>query len=191
MTGIGIGENIFEIDKSSAIAEVKKEPYVESIEINSVYPNKVEIKVVERNVSYILEQNGKYFYIDKNGYILETSLSKLDFPEIKGYTTELESKELGSRLNEEDLSKFNDLIKIIDSVKSNILDSKLTAIDIQDDKNYVLEFKEENKDIMLGDTKDLSAKMAWINLFMREKKNESITIHLNTDNVYFSPKEGG
>lgn len=191
MSGIEIGENIFGINKNAGIVEIKKEPYVESVEINSTYPNKIEIAVVERTVSYILEQNGRYYYIDKNGYILETSLSSIDFPEVKGYTTNLEEKELGERLNEEDLSKFNDLIKIIDAVKSNIIEAKLTGINIQDDKNYILEFKEENKNIMLGDTKDLSAKMAWINLFIKEKKSESITIHLNTGNVYFSPKEGG
>lgn len=190
-SGIEIGENIFGIDKNSGIVEIKKDPYVESVEINSIYPNKIEIIVVERTVSYILEQNGRYYCIDKNGYILETGLSQLDFPEIKGYNTNLEEKELGQRLDEEDLSKFNDLIKIIDAVKSNITEAKLTGINIQDNKNYILEFNEENKNIMLGEAKDLVAKMAWINLFIKEKKNESITIYLNTGNVYFSPKEGG
>jgi len=40
---------------------------------------------------------------------------------------------------------------------------------------------------MLGEAKDLSAKMTWIKLFIKEKKNESGTIYLNAENVYFSP----
>lgn len=75
----------------------------------------------------------------------------------------------------------------MDSIKNNDIESKLTSIDITNDENYILEFASENKNIMLGEAKDLSAKMTWINLFLKEKKSESGTVHLNTGNVYFSP----
>lgn len=187
-SGIEIGENIFEIDTNTAISEIVKDPYVESIYINRKYPSTVEIQVEERKISYIAEQNGKYYSIDKNGYILENSLSPIDFPEIKGYTTNLESKENGDRIEETDFSRFNDLIKIIDAVQNNNIDAKLKSINISNNNNYILEFASENKNVMLGDAKDLSVKMAWINLFIQEKKNESGTIHLDGEKeVYFSP----
>lgn len=187
MSGIEVGENIFEIDKTSAIAEIKKEPYVGTVQINTIYPKKIEIKVEERTISYVVEQNNKYYYIDKNGYILEESLSALDFVAIKGYTSNLEEIGIGSRLGDKDLSKFNDIIKITDAIQNNNIVAKLTTIDITYENNYILEFKAENKIIILGDATDLSAKMTWIKLFIEEKKNEKGTIHLNTENVYFSP----
>lgn len=135
----------------------------------------------------MLWQNDKYYYIDKNGYILEESLSPLDFTTVKGYTTNLEEIGIGGRLKEEDLSKFNDIIKIMDAIKNNDIDSKLTSIDITDNNNYILEFANENKNIILGEAKDLSAKMTWIKLFITQKKNEKGTVYLNAENVYFSP----
>ncbi len=40
---------------------------------------------------------------------------------------------------------------------------------------------------MLGDVSDLSAKMAWIKMFINEHKQESGTVYLNAKDVYFSP----
>lgn len=188
MSNIEIGENIFGVDKISAINEIKKEPYVESVHIKSIYPNKIEINVEERKVNYLAEENGKYYYIDKNGYLLESSLSILDFPIIKGYNTNLEELELGERINDEDLSKFDDIIKITEAIKSNNIDAKLTSIDITN-AGYVLEFASENKTIMFGECSDLSVKMSWINLFFKEKKGEKGTVYLNSNDVYFSPYE--
>lgn len=91
MAGIEVGQNIFGINKISAIEEIIKEPYVESVEINSIYPNKIEIIITERKAKYISEKNGKYFYLDKNGYILDASVSPLDLPKINGISTDLES----------------------------------------------------------------------------------------------------
>ncbi len=69
----------------------------------------------------------------------------------------------------------------------NNVDAKLNSIDITDSSNYILEFTEEKKKIMLGDSSDLSAKMAWINFFIKENKDKQGTVYLNTANVYFSP----
>lgn len=71
-------------------------------------------------------------------------------------------------------------------MKSNNIEANLTSIDISDNKNYILEFANEKKKIMLGDASDLSAKMAWISLFIKERKNENGTLHLNANEVYFS-----
>lgn len=187
MSGIEIGENIFEIDKLKIQSEIVNEAYVEGIEIKSVYPNKIEIIVTEREVSYVAEENERYFYLDKNGYILETRLSLIEFPLIKGLDSNLEEIDIGGRLVEKDLDKFNDIIKIIDAIKNNDIDTKLTSIDITNKDDYILEFVDEQKKVMLGDSLDLSAKMAWINLFIKEKKNEAGTIYLNAKDVYFAP----
>ena len=57
MSGIEKGENIFKIDKTSAIDVIKKEAYVESAKINQIYPNKIEIVIEERTVCYVVESN--------------------------------------------------------------------------------------------------------------------------------------
>ena len=173
MSGIEIGDNIFSIAKSNIIMEIKKEPYVETVEIKSVYPSKIEINIVERKISYLAEQNGRYFFLDKHGYILETNLAPLDYLIIKGCTTNFENLKEGDRIGGKDLGKFNDLIKIVDGIQNNGIETKLNSVDISNDDNYVLEFPDDKKTVMLGDTKDLSAKMTWIDFIMKQNKNES------------------
>ena len=78
------------------------------------------------------------------------------------------------------------MIKILDGIKNNDIEQRLTKIDISDTNNYILEFAEENKTFMLGNTSDLSTKMLWIKRFIEQNKSAKGIIHLNTDNVYFS-----
>lgn len=187
MSGIDIDENIFSVNKSNIIASMKKEPYVEKVEVKTIYPSKVRITITERKISYLAEKDGRYFYLDKNGYLLQTNLAPLDYLIIKGCTTDFSQMTEGERIDEKDISGFNDLIKIVDAIRNNNIDTKLKSIDVTDETNYILELPDEQKIVMLGDTKDLSSKMAWINYFIKQYGNQKGTIYLNSDQVYFSP----
>lgn len=130
-------------------------------------------------------------YIDKNGYILEENIQKLELPILQGLVTDFNNINLGERILEEDLLKFNDLIKMQDGIKNNDIEQKLTKIDISNTDNYILEFSEDNKTVMFGDTSDLSTKMLWIKYFIEQNKTAKGIIHLNTDDVYFSENKEG
>lgn len=188
LSNIQMGQNIFEIDKTSIKSEILKEPYVENVEVKRVYPNKIEINVTERHVSYMIESFGQYLYLDRNGYILERNSELLNYPIIRGYATDMENIEIGGRIEDVDIPKFNDLIKIIDALNNNRITANLTSIDISDDEKYILEFANEGKKVVLGSAKDLSAKMAWINLYIVDQKEEKGTLYLNSENIYFSPE---
>ena len=110
-------------------------------------------------------------------------------PILKGTYTDLSKAQLGSRMAEDDLSKFNDLIRIIDGIKNNKIAEKLTSIDISDHNRYVLEFEEASKIVILGDLSNLSTKMLWIKHLIETRKGEEGTIHLDAENTYFSPTE--
>ena len=189
LSEIQIGENIFRISKSKIIEQIKQESYVENVEVKREYPGTVVITVTERTPAYMIEKNGEmYAYIDKNGYNLETTTQALDIPILKGTITDIENLETGARISDEDLSKFNDLIRIMDGIKNNNIQEKLLSVDISDDKNYILEFKNSNKKVILGDTSELSTKMLWIKYFMEKSEEEAGTVHLSDiENVYFEP----
>lgn len=189
LSEIQIGENIFRISKSKIIEQIKQESYVENVEVKREYPGTVVITVTERTPAYMIEKNGgMYAYIDKNGYNLETTTQALDIPILKGTITDIENLETGARISDEDLSKFNDLIRIMDGIKNNNIQEKLLSVDISDDKNYILEFKNSNKKVILGDTSELSTKTLWIKYFMEKSEEEAGTVHLNDiENVYFEP----
>lgn len=184
---IQIGENIFKVNKSRVISLIKHEPYVDEVEVTRNFPGTILLTVKERSPEYLIEKEGMYIYIDKNGYALETSSEKLDLPILKGIITDLNTLTMGDRLYETDLSKFNDLIKIIDGIKNNNIEEKLSSIDISNNDNYILKFEEENKKVCIGDTTNLSTKMLWIKYFMNERKDDSGIIHLERKDVYFTP----
>lgn len=187
LSEIEIGENIFKITKSSIKNKIKEEPYAEEVEIIREYPGTVVISVKERTAKYLIEKDGIYIYVDKNGYLLEKNAEKLDLPILYGIETDLDIIEMGKRLSETDLSKFNDLIKITDGIKNNNIQAKISSIDISKEDNYVINFDEENKKVILGDSSNLKLKMDWIKYFIQQEKNKKGIIHLNTDNVYFEP----
>jgi len=191
LSEIEIGENIFRISKQKIKEKIKVEAYVEDVQIKREYPGTVLISVTERVPEYMVEKSGgQYVYIDKNGYILEINTQKIDVPIVKGTMTDLESIDFGDRIVDTDLVKFNDLIKIIGAVKNSQVDIKLSRVDISDKDNYILEFEEQNKKVVLGDISDLSTKVLWIKYFIEKKKDEKGIIHLNnTKNVYFEPEE--
>lgn len=189
LSEVEIGENIFRISKLRIRNLIKEEPYVEEVEVKREYPGTVLLKVTEREPKYLIEKDGMYIYIDQNGYALEISSESLDLPILKGIVTDLSTLEMGDRILDEDLSKFNDLIKIVDGIKNNNIEAKLSNIDILDNNNYVLEFEEENKTAILGDTSNLSTKMLWIRYFIEQRKEEKGIIHLNAQNVYFAPAD--
>ena len=183
------GENIFRIRKSKIKENIEKESYVEEIQIQRELPGTVKIITTERTPEYMIEKNGMYIYIDKNGYALEENSNSLELTILKGLTTNIDNLKVGERISDEDLSKFNDLIKINDSIKNNNIEQRLSKIDISDDKNYILEFEEEKKKVLLGEASDLSTKMLWIKYFIEQRKNAQGIISLNTDDVFFTEGE--
>ena len=190
LSEIQIGENIFKINKSKIRETIKEQPYVENVEIKRELPGTVKIIVKEREPKYLIESNGMYIYIDKNGYALETNVEKIELPILKGISTDVSKLKMGEVLVKEDIDKFNDLIKIIDGIKNNNIEAVLSCVNISDDDNYILEFAEEGKTTILGDTSNLSTKMLWIKYLLEKEKGIVGTIHINNiDNVYFSPVE--
>lgn len=189
LSEVQLGENIFKVSKNKIKNLIKTESYVDKVTVKREYPGTLQISVKERKTAYNIENNGVYVYIDKNGYILEVNPEPYQTVILEGITTDLNNSDPGSRLNEEDLSKFNDLIKIIDSLNTDNLKDRVTSINISDSSNYILNLKNDNKIVELGDTKDLSTKASWIEHFLYEEKDSKGTIHLNAQDVYFTPAE--
>ncbi len=98
----------------------------------------VEIDVTERVAKYSVDYMGKYAYINTQGYILEISDDSQSLPIIQGATTKEESFELGSRLNNDDLERLEDVIQIMDATTENGLNNDVTSIDISNKKMNIV-----------------------------------------------------
>lgn len=189
LSQLQIGQNLFKFNKNKVEKELKTNPYIESADIRRKIPNKVEIIIEERKKNYNVEFLNGYAYINNQGYILEISEQKLDLPVIQGISTEADQVTEGNRLNEQDLSKLETVIQIMNICKDYELDAKVSAIDITNKSDYILYMQDENKTIHLGDESNLSNKMLYVPAILEENKGKEGTIYVNGDiNNNFKPR---
>lgn len=188
LSGLKPDENIFRFYKGSVANKIKENSYIENVKIRRKFPNTIEIEVEERVAKYSIDYMGKYAYINTQGYILEISEDSRGLPIIQGIITKEEEVVPGNRLNNEDLSSLEDVIKIMNSASENGLDGKVTSIDISDKNDYILYIEEEKKKVHLGDITNLSNKMLYVVSIMEQESGNEGDIYINGDlNNKFQP----
>lgn len=192
LADIGSEQNLFKLRKNVVIANIKKNAYIESVEISRKLPNTLEIKVKERTRKYMLQFADSYIYINNQGYMLEISTEKLDLPIITGFKTDLSNVKAGDRLEVDDLKKLEMVIKIVETANSNGIGSLISKVDISDDKEYMVELASENKKAYLGDCSNLNTRMLHLKTIIEQEKGNAgtayIDMNLNTSRAYFRPE---
>lgn len=183
--------NIFAVTKNSIIKNLKENPYVEKVIIKRKLPNTLQINIEERKVAYQVKYNNQYIYIDKQGYILEISKEKENIVKIEGLTNLENSIDKSNRLSDEDLTKLNTIIKIMNYCQYNSIDNQITSINCKDESNYVLNLEKEKKTVYLGDATNLSERILWLKTLLEKEKGNKGEIFINGDlsnrKVYFKP----
>lgn len=190
LSRIDIGStNILGITSGNIIKNIKENSYVEDVIVKRKLPNTIELYITERKVSYQINYSNSYIYLDNQGYILEISEEKKDIPTIKGFSSVKENIQIGQRLKDEDLVKLNVVLKITNYCKYNTIENKITSIDVTDEKNYILNFEEDQKKVYLGDASNLSERLSMLKTILKNEKGKKGEIFMNgdlkEDKVYF------
>lgn len=181
LSKISTGENIFKFSKTDVQKSIKENPYVENIEVSRKFPNKVQIKIQEREKRFSMAFLNRYAYIDTQGYILEISENSLDLPIIQGLSTNEENIIAGNRLENEDLQKLENIIQIQEVCISNNLEDKVKTIDISEKNEYSIYLEEEKKIVHLGDATNLTNKMLYVLSILEDTKGKEGEIFVNGD----------
>ena len=181
-------DNIFKFYGKNVVNKIKENAYIENVKIHRKLPNTIEIKVEERTPTFSVDYMGKYAYINTQGYILEIAETNNGMTIIQGATTKEEDIQPGNRLCNEDLSRLEETIKILDSANENKLEGKVTSIDISDKNEYSIYIESEKKRVHLGDSTNLSNKMLYILAIIEKEKDKEGDIFVNGDlNNKFQP----
>lgn len=160
LSGIDLEDNIFLSNTIKAKEKISENPYIKEVKIKRVLPDKIKIEVVEKQKEYMLQVDGKFAYIDKNGDILEISETKLEnLIILQGYLTQRGKIAPGNTLNEEDIDRLEDIQKILKSGEKNGINDKIYSINIKDKNNYILSLPDYKKIVYIGDTSNLATKM--------------------------------
>jgi cell division protein FtsQ len=188
LANIPLNTNIFNFRKSEIISNLKQNAYVENVVIRRIIPNKVKIEIEERTVDFTVKiSETEYIYINKNGYILEKNVNENKTVILKGISTDIENIVEGQQLNENDIEKINDVIKIQNAMKNNEIQESFDEIDVSSKYDYILKFENEAKEVYIGDTNDLNTKMMFMKYIINEQEGVPGKIYLNQSKMYFSP----
>lgn len=188
LSEIKLDENIFKFYKGDASNNIKGNAYIENVDIERKIPNTVEIKVEERIPKYSVDFMGKFMYINSQGYFLELSEDNKNLTIIHGITTEEEKVIPGNRLNNEDLTRLEEVMKIMSSANENGLEGKVTSVDISNKNDYTIYLEEKKKKIHIGNTANLSNKMLYVLAIMEQEEGKEGDIYVNGDlNNKFQP----
>lgn len=193
LSELSIGQNIFKFWKSDVENKIKSSAYIENVELKRVFPNKLQVNIEEREPKFSVPVLGEYAYISTQGYVLEIAQNQLNLPIITGISTKEEEIKAGTRLNNEDLTELEIILKIMNAMKENQLDKEVTSIDISNKNDYIIYMQNEKKKIYLGDGSNLSNKMLYVIAIINEEKDKEGEIFANGDlnqkfKVYFREK---
>lgn len=133
--------------------------------------------------TYEIALEDKYAYINNQGYILEITGTKLEVPTITGYATE--NIEPGKRLDEVNLKKLNTVIQIQKAAEEKGLDKKITNINIENERDFLITMEGENKLIHFGDSSNINDKFININAVLKDTVGQKGEIFVKDLNKVF------
>lgn len=188
LSELKMDENIFKFYSKNVMDKIKENPYIKSVKVHRKMPSTIEIEVEERIATYSVDYMGKYVLINTQGYLLEITEDNRGLPIIQGITTKEEDVVPGRRLINEDLTRLETVIKIMNSANENGLDGKVTSIDISNENDYIIYLSEEKKRVHLGENTNLSNKMLYVVAIMQQEEGKEGDIYVNGDlNDKFQP----
>lgn len=188
LSKIKIGDNIFLCNKIQTQSNLETHPYIQETKITRKLPDKIQIEITEKQKAYQIQVEGGYAYIDNQGYVLEISSIKIDKPILQGSVTTIENIIPGNRLNQDDLERLNDVLKIIKNSQEIQIKDKITTINIENKNNYILTLQNLKKVIYLGDTSNLANKMLYIKAIIEREVEKEGKIFVNGEfNEGFEP----
>lgn len=133
-------------------------PYLESVEINTYFPNRVKIEIREFQNIYLLLHTDGYCYANDDFEILEIIGSVPDYERFSGIFIRLENPadgNVGDILNSEDTSRANELISLI---KEYGFYSQLNIVDVENKYNNSFIVAKKYK-FIIGAMIDISEKI--------------------------------
>lgn len=175
-------QNIFRFLKEDVETHLKEDPYIESVEVSRELPDKVKLKVTERNRDFCIKFLNGYAYINNQGYILEIVEEIEGVPIIIGVETPEEQIKPGNRLDNKDLKKLEVAIQVMKIAKENDIAEKITSIDITNKNEYILHLEADRKDAYIGDGSNLNTKILYIKEIIEKYEiDKEGTIFVNGD----------
>ncbi len=166
-------KNIFWLSSNKIEKAVETLPYAKSVEVDKIYPNALNINVLERKpIAYLVYNKNNYIYIDNEGYVLEVANKPLeDKPFVTG--VKFENFILGEQMQFKNAYTLTKIIAINTNMEKYKLEKYQITIDLLEEFNVKLIINDITVDI--GEFENIDKKMRYLKSILVELDNEGYT----------------
>lgn len=151
MSGIQNGAFILSYTQTKISSKLSGIPDIKVLDIERTFPNKLEVKVADRDICAALEMsNGMYTLISVDGYVIDSGNMNADgIITIHGLSDH--SYAIGSYINDGEITAAEaSVVSLLEGINSTSLAKVITAIDLSNTSCIKLEIGDEFI-IVLGD----------------------------------------
>lgn len=186
LSEIDMGDSIFDVHPLLVQHKIKENLYIEDVNVDRKFPNKIEIHVTERSCRAQFVKGNKYIITDKEGTVIDISSEEKVATLVKGVTvTEAKKKkEIGVK-EEGTLEKALEFISV---TEKNDLFFKAIAIDGSNIDAYVYdELKcSGSYNDMLNTIKSGTLKLTIYDLYQKGTEKGTVKVY-GDDYCFFTP----
>lgn len=178
-------ESIFLFQKNKGEKILCDDIYIESADIEIIWPNKIEVIINERKIVGYVPYLGTYLYIDKDGRVLETSSTyNRNLPIVEGL--EFDSFKIGQIIPVKNKSSLDVIATMSQMMLKYDLLQEVIKIDVSDPNNTHLYVKK--LDVSVGGLEQFDKKMQWLVQIMDVYDMGKLDLrNINTGKAVFSP----
>lgn len=150
-----LNTNIFLLNTNSVKNDILLNPYIKGVKVQRKFPDKVEITVEERTVTFGVEDSSGSYVLNEELVIMEkrASLDGLNIPKVTGLN--IENRFLGESIIAD--NRRLSFLKEIGSILNNNESIKISEINIADINKISL--YSQGTEIILGNDEDITNKL--------------------------------
>lgn len=180
-----LSENSLYLSLKYKNKEISDIPFIESMSVEVVAPDTIEILVYEKALAGSVEYLGNYVYFDREGIVVEISSQKTEgIPQVLGLS--FGSFALHEPLPVENGDIFADILNVTQLLTTN----KISATKIYFDKAKNITLYFDDARVLLGTEEELEEKVMLLKNILPNLEGKKGELHLenydeNTKNVTF------
>lgn len=188
LSGIEKDTNILKLNKTAAKGKVLTDKHIKAVSIDTILPNKVVIKITERNFVASLKINGSSYLIDDFG-ILADSANNFN-EQLPSFNDIIFNRcVIGETLGVKNKKTFGDALKILAALKQNNADNTIFSASMKDDDVYL----KAGQDIQIkfGGVSNLNYKVLFLKNILSDITKKGYVkgfLDLSVEHPVFTPK---
>lgn len=184
---LNIGKNIFSTNMSNAEDRIRTIPYISDVKIKRIFPNKLEISIIESVPVLCIEENNKLYVFDVEGKLLEIKRPEEKQNLIQVLGVSADKLKPGDNIITKKNGTPDDLIELVEILENKGMLAGVTKLDLEDVTNIKIDI-ENRIFIDFGINKDMEHKIVFLNKIISENigTTEKVRIDMRGEKTYVS-----